>query len=78
MTTKIVPYNTGKVKIGSRLSIDTRPSLSAYDERLQSALLYKPSSVVERFLDAHPRLAPVAVFAALVLVLLIVGTIENL
>jgi len=45
---KPVPYNTGKVLIGSQYQPPRRVNLSATEERLQSALLGDKQSASER------------------------------
>lgn len=74
---KVVPFDTGKVKIGLHYAPDTRPTMSVFEERLQDALLGKASTGIPAWLDAHPRLAPFAILGALVLLMALVGTIEH-
>jgi len=45
---KKIPYNTGKVMIGSNYQPPRRVNLSATEERLQSALLGDKRSIGER------------------------------
>lgn len=74
---QITPYDTGKVKIGCRFERDTRPALSSFDEKLQEALIGNPDRhPIERWLDENPRVAPVAVFAGLVLAMTIAGSFQ--
>lgn len=75
---KVVPFDTGKVKIGLHYVRDNRPAMSVFEERLQDALLGKTVNGLPRWFDTHPRLAPLVVFGALVLLMTIVSTIENL
>jgi hypothetical protein len=48
MDKQIIPYNTGKVLIGSQYQPPKRVNLSATEERLQSALLGDKRSIGER------------------------------
>ena len=48
MDKQIIPYNTGKVLIGSQYQPLKRVNLSATEERLQSALLGDKRSIGER------------------------------
>lgn len=69
---KVVPFDTGKVKIGVHYVRDNRPEMSAFEERLQEALLRSDETDLTQWANAHPFLAVAAILvAAMVIVALL-------